>query len=341
MQLYPEKDVVMNMLTKGRSNSPGVQPRTYQQHQAQFDELLSRLDIPRSLSADEKLRKLRKVPVRDLVDVQDKMKISEYRATSDKAFVSKDLIANINGGDFARRMKARNVKLMNGECRDGRSAQLCTQNWTDTDVEHFLYGTWRAPSRSYDAVRVRLIADYPEEVVNTLMSHYCGGSKEIPSGVKDWHDLFGRIYADMQVHCLERGFQQALVNGGLKPGTDLLRYRIEWRAACVADSFPKEFGVTHATDMAIWFWGLDYGEGLSDDEKAVLGPVNKAFAAFVKGKQVSWDTKTVRQMKRLGSDGTMDVCNDELWAEGLKLWALVNDKANAGQVGSGPIKARL
>lgn len=208
-----------------------MQPRTVSEHQAQFDELLTALNIPISLSANEKLEKLRAISIEELVKVQDKLKISEFRATSDDAFVWKNLMASIDRGDFARRMKRRGVKLMNGECRD----------------EHNLYQSWRTPSPSYDAVRTRLIADYPEAAVNKLMHYYCGEAKTLPPDVKGWQDLFGRIYADMQVHHLERGFHRALETGGLKFGEDVLRYRIDWRAKCMDEVYPPEWGVTHAT----------------------------------------------------------------------------------------------
>ena len=150
------------------SNSAGVQPRTAAQHQKQFDELLEALNIPRSLSAQAKLQKLRSVSVKDLVEVQSKLNTCEFRATSDDAFVSKQLMANINNGDFARRMKARKMKLMNGECRD----------------EHNLYRAWRTPTNTYDAVRTRLVGDYAEEVVDKLMRHYCGGTRSLPAGIQ-------------------------------------------------------------------------------------------------------------------------------------------------------------
>ena len=299
------------------SNSPGVQPRTVSQHQDQFDELLSALKIPLSLSAEEKLKKLRAKSIHELVDVQESLKISEFRATSDDAFVSKSLMANINSGDFGRRMKSRGIRFMNGECRD----------------EHNLYQTWRTPSQSYDAVRTRLIGDYPQAIVDRLMHHYCGESKTLPSWAKDWQDLFGRMYADMQVHHLERGFHQGLEKGGLTFGKDVLRYRFDWRAKCVDSFFPPEWGVTHATDMAIWYWGLDYGSGLSDEDKEVLRPWNKAFAAFVRGEDADWGASSIKEMKRLRSDGKTDIWIDDQWEEGLKVWDLVNGDASAGLVG--------
>lgn len=291
------------------SNSPGVQPKSLGEHQNQFDELLHALKIPSSLSAEEKLKALRAVSPHDLIAVQDKLKLSEFRAFTDGAFISADMVANINSGDFGRRMKYRGMKLINGECKE----------------EHFLYEAWRTPTSTYNAVYTRLCADYPERVVHKLMEYACGKEHSLPPGVRDWQDLFGRLYADMQVHCLERGFLNALAKGGLEFGQDLLRYRFNWRAACV--ELPPEWGVTHATDMAIWFWGEGMGNGLTDEEKNVLEPWNSAFAAFVRGDHVQWGTSNEREMKRLNGDGTTDIWVDDRWNEGVRVWDLVNGDA--------------
>ncbi|KAK4539442.1 hypothetical protein LTR36_010919 [Oleoguttula mirabilis] len=294
------------------SNSPGVQPKALGEHQKQFDELLTALRIPITLSAEKKLNALRAVSPHDLIAVQDGLKLSEFRAFTDGTFIAKDLIANINSGDFGRRMKRRGMTLMNGECRD----------------EHNLYQAWRTPAPTYDAVYSRLCADYPERAVEKLMAYTCGNEHILPPGVKDWQDLFGRLYADMQVHCLERGFLHALDKGGLEFGKDVLRYRFNWRAGCV--ELPPEWGVTHATDMAIWFWGEGQGNGLTDAEKKVLEPWNSAFAAFVRGDEVQWGTTDVKEMKRLNGDGTTSVWIDDRWDEGVKVWDLVNGDAGAG-----------
>jgi carboxylesterase type B len=294
------------------SNSSGVQAKCLPEQQKQFDELLSALEIPLSLSSREKLKLLREIPSKAIVEAQRKMKITEFRATSDNAFISMHSIEHINSGDFARRMKSRGITLMNGECRD----------------EHNLYRTWRTTSNSYDGVFVRLCADYPEVIVTKLMKHYCGPSKALPSNMKDWPDLFGYAYANLQVHYLERGFHDKLVRGGLEPGKDLLRYRIEWRADCCG--YPPEWGVTHATDMAIWFWY----PGLSIGDKRILKPWNEAFANFVKGNDAAWGTKDVMDMKRLRSDGQTEIWKDDRWEEGLYFWKLLNEE-------DGETKARL
>jgi carboxylesterase type B len=290
------------------SNSPGVQPKDVFEQQRQFDELLTTLGISLQLPSAQKLEKLRAIPAVELVDVQERLNISEFRATSDNSFVSKQLIANINSGDFAKRIKARNIRFMNGECKE----------------EHNLYRSWRTPADTYEAVRRRLIADFPELVADKLMMHYCGKSKTLPPSMNDWPDLFGHIYANMQVHHLERGFHNTAHHSELVYGKDVFRYRIDWRAQCVDSAFPPEWGVTHATDLAIWFWGLGWGHGLTEDEKEILAPWNQAFADFVKGGIPQWKAHDVKQMQRLRADGQTDVCTDIGWNDGLQVWDLVN-----------------
>ncbi|KAF2170200.1 hypothetical protein M409DRAFT_51947 [Zasmidium cellare ATCC 36951] len=297
------------------SNSPGVQAKDLSETQKQFDELLHALDISASLSAAEKLERLRAVPIHDLIAVQDKLKISEFRALSDGDFVSKNITAHINSGDFAKRMKARGIKLMNGECRD----------------EHQLYQAWRTPANSCQDVYTRLCGDYPEIAVKRLLDVSCGDQRKLPAGSKDWQDAFGRLYANMQVHCLERGFHRALVQGGLEPGKDLLRYRFNWRTKSCDSKLPPDWGVTHATDMSIWFWGLE--DGLTDDEKKILATWNENFADFVKGNKVNWGTTKVTDMLRLRDDGETDIWTDDRWEEGLKVWDAVNGQAGAGLLG--------
>ncbi|KAK6843049.1 hypothetical protein PG987_003909 [Apiospora arundinis] len=270
--------------------------------QKQFDELLTALGIPSSLPREEKLQRLREMPAKTIVDSLEKMGITEFRATTDGDFISPETMSHINSGDFARRMKKRGMKLMNGECRD----------------EHNLYRSWRTAKNSYEGVYTRLCADYPAIAVSKYLEDCCGESQTLPSGMKDWQDFFGYAYANLQVHCLERGFHRALVNHGLQPGKDLLRYRIEWRADCCG--YPPEWGVTHATDMAIWFWY----PGLTNEDKQILKPWNEAMAAFIHGDDVKWGTNGVREAKRLRSDGKTDVWDDNRWEEGVHVWKLLN-----------------
>ncbi|EXJ83635.1 hypothetical protein A1O1_07259 [Capronia coronata CBS 617.96] len=290
------------------SNSPGVEPKSIQEHQKQFDEYISRLGIPIDLDAEQKLEQLRSLRYQNLIEVQKDMTVSEFRALADGQFYPRDLMGRINDGDFAKRMKSRNISLLMGECKE----------------EHNVYRNWRTPKNTYSGVYARLAGEYSEKVAQKLMDHYCGPSQSLPSRYEDWQDLFGYIYADIQVHCLERGFLHALFKGGLEPGKDVFRYRFDRRLECVAETMPVEWGVTHATDVAIWFWGTDTSKGLTSQEKSWLGAWNKEFAAFVEGKSVHWGPTRPKEMRRWRSDGETDVWEDDRWEEGLEVWELLN-----------------
>ena len=235
------------------------------------------------------------------------MKYHEFRPVSDGSFVSKTLIESINDGSFAKQLLDRGVRIMNGEVRD----------------EHYCYEAWRTPDYSYEAVYERLLADYSESGVKRLMEVRVPG-KRLPSWAKDWPDVFGHLYADVQVHDFERGFADRLAKGGLTVGKDLLRYRIEWRAKCADYIVPPEWEVTHASDRAIWFWGFGCGEGLTGEEKKVLKELNSAFARFVKGEDVQWSEAGPKMMYRLTPKGEMDMWEDDRWAQGLEGWDAMN-----------------
>ncbi|KAG5800673.1 hypothetical protein H9Q69_000232 [Fusarium xylarioides] len=96
------------------SNSIGVRPKSLQDQQLQCDELLTRLGINLALSGEEKLASLRGVPHDRLVQVQTGMRISEFRVLADDTFYPNDLMDKINNGEFAKRMKNRGIRLING-----------------------------------------------------------------------------------------------------------------------------------------------------------------------------------------------------------------------------------
>ncbi|KAL7911412.1 carboxylesterase [Trichoderma velutinum] len=290
------------------SNSPGVAPKTLGEHQRQFDEYIRRLGISAELPAKTKLELLRALPYQRLIEAQREMSLSEFRVLSDGDFYPQGLLKHVNNGDFAQKMKTRNIQLLNSECRD----------------EHTVYRTWRTPEDSYASVHARLCAEYPEQVANKLMQHYCGPTKELPIGHRDWQTLFGHVYANIQVHDLERGFHNALFKGGLVPGVDVLRYRFDKRLRCVDETVPVEWGVTHTTDIPIWFWGTDYSQGMTNQEKEWLKGWNEEFAAFVRGDRVGWGPSEPKHMRRWRNDGATDVWEDDRWEQGLEVWNIVN-----------------
>ncbi|KAF2096571.1 carboxylesterase-lipase family protein [Rhizodiscina lignyota] len=308
------------------SNGPGVQPHTLIERQEQFNELLTKLSIPLSLTATEKMARLRALPMKALVDANNSMALHEFRAVTDNAFISSHLFTSICSGDFAQRMRDRGVEIITGECRD----------------EHFVYESWRTPdarTQSYRKTFDRLQGDYPLSVVRVIMQHYSPDGK-LPKGCKDWNDAFGRIYADTQIHNMERGFVDCLDKFGA--GDLVHRYRVEWRAQCADTSWPREWGVTHGTDIVLWLWGEGRGEGLTEKEKGLVKTwMHDAFCDFVHGKDIrtKWGTHGPQEVRRIKPSGETDIWKDkEMWENGLEVWHKLKE---AGCLGETQAKAKL
>ena len=292
------------------SNGPGLQPKSFEEAQLQFNEFLRTLQIALGASPAEKLAQLRSLDYDTLIKASERMKYHQFRATTDGEFVRHGLMNEIDNGSFALQMKRRGIKLIMGECRD----------------EHFIYGSWRPPKNSFDSLFRRLEADYPLAACEALAAHYYPDQK-LPAGCKDWPDAFGKIYADIQIHQLERGFANALTRHGA--GKLVYRYRIEWRAQCCDQRYPKEWGVTHGTDMAIWFWG---GNGTLSKREKVLAKT--AFvdnlAKFLNGEELVWGTEHPHGIRTLTPAGKI-VCEvDKRMQEGLKVWEILRRVGAAG-----------
>ncbi|KAF1977303.1 paraben-hydrolyzing esterase precursor [Bimuria novae-zelandiae CBS 107.79] len=295
------------------SNGPGMQPKSLEDAQIQFEELCDALELSVKMSATEKLAVLRALDPETLINAASKIKHHEFRGVTDGLFIREGLLDELDSGVFASRMKKRGVKLMMGECRD----------------EHHVYGTWHPPHDSYEGVFERLQADYPVPACEALMKIYFP-ERSLPATYSSWQDAFGHIYADIQIHHLERGMANALVAHGA--GDLLYRYRIEWRAQCCDKKYPREWGVTHGTDMAIWFWGNN--ERLSNEEKVLVkNAFHDQFARFLKGEEVHWDTEHSLQLRTLKPDGTIKIENDPWLAHSLKIWKILKD---VGAVDTGP-----
>ncbi|KAK3079553.1 hypothetical protein LTS18_004572, partial [Coniosporium uncinatum] len=299
-----EKSIIRRVIM--HSNSPGGQPHTLSQRQQQFNELLHYLSVPSTLPPPEKLAILRSKSPTELLKAASQMKLHQFRATTDGNFIPPTLFQSINTGDFAQRMLDRNITLLTGECRD----------------EHTLYARYYPPAaNTRAALSARLLADFTPSLVKVLMEFYSPDG-ELPRGCRDWGEAFGYVYADVQVHLFKRGFVNAIAaHAGAAAGGLVHRYRVEFRAECVDRTYGPEMGVTHTSDMALWFLGQ--GERLSEWEKGVA---RRAFVdlhgAFLRGEDVrsAWGTKGVTEVRRLRPDGEVDVWEDEMWDRSVELW---------------------
>ncbi|RHZ72962.1 hypothetical protein CDV55_108253 [Aspergillus turcosus] len=325
LQLSPEQSLVKQACIW--SNSPGVQPKNAAAAQVQFNQLLSALKIPMSLSWPEKLSRLRSIPAKPLLDAATSIELHQFRPTSDGSFIDPSLFKSLDDGTFARKLAARNIRIMLGECRDERA----------------LYATWHPPqSNTLQSLHSRLLADYPPHIADALIKTYCPHG-QLPPGCANWHtDAFGLIYADMQVHKTQRGLVHALAAGKGNAGHLLYRYRIEKRLQCADRTIPPSWRVTHATDQYLWFWGN--GEALQAEEKPM---VREAFTdpltRFVRGDadaDIGWGTGDYRQVRTLRPDGSVQICEDGLWDEAMRVWRALRE-AGDPEPGEGATSAKL
>lgn len=313
------------------SNSPTVQPKSPTEAQPQFNALLDALQIPASLPASTKLARLRDVPAETLLHAALSIDLHQYRPTtetktktvtsssgsgsgSDDRFIDPDLFRTIRNGTFAQACKSRGIRLLLGECRD----------------EPALYSQWFPPkANTLLALRQRLYVEYPRKAVDAVLPLYTP-TGALPAGCKDWnHDAFGRIYADMQVYMMQRGFIYSLLNHGGGFSADMLfRYRVEMRLKCVDKIVPPEWGVTHSTDQSIWFWGNGDVDGPEEWEKeailkAFIGPLGR----FIRGLPLAeeWGARAPTQTRTLKPNGEVVIWEDALWDDAVTLWNVLRD----------------
>ena len=278
------------------SNGAGVQPKSLSEVQDQFDELIEVLRIPRNLDAQSKLARLRALSPEQLIGAIGEMKQNSFRAVTDGRFVRKTLFQEIDDGRFAKAMLRRGIRIMIGDLPD----------------EANVYKLFNPPS-SYIGLVERLNVEYPRIVSQALAKHYSSG-RNLQDNI-DWVDIFGRIFTDVQIHMTACGLLNALTK--VLPLSYIHRYRINWRAKCVDIVYPKEMGVTHGSDIFIWFYGN--GARLSPPEQQLIGQFLKPFAAFLKGEEVEWPTKSIREARGITSSGSIEILQDGDWERCLEV----------------------
>lgn len=279
------------------SNGPGVQPKKLPEVQEQFDELVAMLDIPQELPAKDKLARLRALSSSQLVSAIGRMKQNSFRTITDGHFVRHSLFREIADGRFAKAMLKRGIKVMIGDLPD----------------EANVYKKVNPPS-SYQTLVDRLGAEYPRSTSKALARLYCPRKAPLEGG--NWQETFGRIYTDIQVYVTARGFIAALAK--TLPLEYIYRYRIIHRLRCVDRIFPREMGVTHSSDLTIWFYGN--GAELTASEQTLLKEYLKPFGEFLRGEQVAWGTQSIRETRTITSDQRIEIIVDEDWERCQCVW---------------------
>lgn len=282
------------------SNGCGVQPKQLVEAQHQFDELLSKLKLGFGPTTSKKhiIERLRRVPAANLVATVERMDHKFMCPTLDNHFIDEHLFREIFSGNFGERMKELRVEIMIG----------------DLTQEYHLYKT-AYPPKSYKQLIGRLSWNYPEKIVNAVCAPFKGDETK---NSEERADIFGKLYADMQIHSTMRGFIQSIAQ--TLPLSHIHRYRIDWRTESVDKKVSRELGATHTTDLSIWFFGN--GDILADSEKSLVKEWLIPVAQFVKGEKVEWHTYDMKRVRYLTNERTIEIKDDDVWYEKLPLWEL-------------------
>ncbi|RDW87508.1 carboxylic ester hydrolase-8 [Coleophoma crateriformis] len=287
------------------SNAVGVQPDAVDSEACadQFEDLCTRFDIDSSLSAEQKVERLRRVPYTELVEQILKLKKHTFRASTDGEFVPKTFLRDILDGTFTARLKKHGVSIMLGEVEN----------------EEMLYRLVN-PASSYATMVQQLNNYYPAPVTDALLA---SGIYEIPESGADkdeWRDCFAKIVADCQVHATIRGFASSLLEtADPLPINKVHRYRICWRAKGLDEWLDPDVGLCHAADVPIWTLSgtrAGYNELDIQRVKEWLAPQ----VQFLEGKEVNWGTTTATEVRLFEKIGEIQIAPDKLWDNGLKVW---------------------
>lgn len=303
------------------SNAIAIQPNSAKSEilTEQFNSLCDAVDVSRSLSAAERIAKLREVPAEKLVSVIHKLPLHTFRSSTDGSiadggFIPPNFLRSLHDGSFTTLLAEHNVRIMLGEVKD----------------EAQLYKLINPP-RSRDGLIRQLGNYYPQAVVEALIRpdlyHVPKEGEDIPT--KEWENLFATIVADCQVHASIRGLTHSLLSppekDGIKPLPvgNLFRYRVNWRAKSLDSWIKPKVGVCHAADGPIW-WASGYRAGFDSRDREATQEFLKPFGEFLEGKEVQWskagntESNTIRVIE---TDGKVNASvRDEYWSRGMEVW---------------------
>lgn len=226
-----EKQIIRRVALQ--SNCPIAAPvaKSSGQIQRKYQQLCGSCGISNDLGDNEKLQHLRKLETSVLYSALGSVEDPIFRAVTDGEFILPTMMVDLYNGTVARLIRSRHIQLLIGH----------TQN------EEAVYG-FIAKATEPEVIG-SLEQYFPRHVVAAALPFYVNkDSSEV-----DWKTVYGKMFADLQVHVGGAGLAQELVVGGV-PATQIYRYEIQWRAKSVNKFLPMEMGVTHGSDtQLIWF----------------------------------------------------------------------------------------
>lgn len=288
------------------SNLVYIQPKTIAESQDQFDEIIEKLKIDKTLSSAEKIKKLRELDTDFIEEFIPTLTLHTFRAVTDDHFISSQIMKDLDSGKFCKMMKEKNLRILNGE----------------VDNELVKYSLLNTPT-TIDELPIQIENYYPRSVVPTLLDLYEANPKDFEGFTGDelkeqLRIKYGKIVSDGQVYASARGLINKLVESDF-PVKDIFRYRISFRAKWLDEYLEKEWKVPHAGDFTIWFYNLH--KGYTEEERFYVHNWMLPYVKFLNFEEniEEWPTSDPKKIRHFLADGSEDYIEDSDWDWGVKV----------------------
>ncbi|CDO93773.1 unnamed protein product [Kluyveromyces dobzhanskii CBS 2104] len=287
------------------SNLVYVQPKTIEETQNQFDEVIEKLNVDPKASSQEKLAALRALDPSFIEDLILTLNHHTFRAVTDDKFISSTLIKDLDSGEYAKKLLA---------IKGDKFRILCGE----VNNECYKYSLLNTP-RTIEELPVQVNNYYPKKLADTLLDLYEAEKLDPNSDTlkEDLRIKYGEIIGDGQVYASGRGYLSKLVEHGF-PSSNIFRYRVSYRAKWLDEHIKPELKVPHAGDFTVWFYCLR--EGYTEEERIHINKWLKPYLQFLNFQTVdSWSSDDIEKFKHFKEDGSSDYVDDEDWEWGVKV----------------------
>ncbi|WWC86424.1 uncharacterized protein L201_001301 [Kwoniella dendrophila CBS 6074] len=296
------------------SNAIPCLPKQLSDVQEQFEQLLTALEIPLTLSGSEKLARLRQVSAELLMEKVMTIEQYTFRQVQDGVLFpsSKTWLYD---GKVAEEFKKRDMAVYIGETMDEETLYRSTFSFSDEND-----------------IRKACVQYYTKPVAEKMIDLYLNQKIKVPFAhpdpdpeVNEYAKVFGDIVSDCQVRAPNRSFTRQLRQAGV-PLENVNRYIVGWAPKFVIDFSPPKFGVTHAMDRPIHNFSIMHGPSV--EEEKLMKEWIKDYANFVNWRPMNFGTRTWEQVKVLSPKhgGSIQIEEDLKWGYLERVSAIMEER---------------
>lgn len=285
------------------SNMDYVQPKTIEDSQEQFDEIIDALGISKDLPSSHKLEALRDLDPSFIEKFIPTIKFHLFRAVTDGNFIYSHLIRDIEEGDYATKLKKKGVRMICGEVEN----------------EALRYSLMNTPT-TFEQLSTEVANLYPEDLIPVLFDLYDVRALDPndPHFKTKLKIIYGAIVSDGQVYASERGYLYKLVANGF-PKENIFRYRVAFRGKWLDKYVDPCVSVPHGCDLSIWFYSLR--EGYTEEERNYANSWLIPYLRFLNFHKdlEDWKNDDITKFRLFKKDGSVAYTEDLNWKWGTKV----------------------